>query len=44
MIECSLIGLIPEVEHTIVPFIWLAWSDHTQGESGKQSFRLAQWS
>jgi hypothetical protein len=22
----------------------LLWSDHTQGESGKQSFRLAQWS
>ncbi len=28
----------------MVPLIWLLWSDHTQGESGEQSFRLAQWS
>ena len=28
----------------MVPLIWLLWSDHTQDESGKQSFRLAQWS
>ncbi len=44
MIECSLIDLIPEVEHTMVPLTWLLWSDHTQSESGEQSFRLAQWS
>ncbi len=45
MIECSLIDLIPEVGHTLVPLIWLLWSDHTQGEeSGKQPFHLAQWS
>ncbi len=44
LIECSLIDLIPEVGHTLVPLIWLLWSDLTQGESGKQSFRLAQWS
>jgi hypothetical protein len=44
MIECSLIDYIPEVGHTMVPLIWLLWSDHTQGESGEQSFRLAQWS
>jgi hypothetical protein len=40
----ALIDLIPEVGHTIVPLIWLLWSDLTQGESGKQSFCLAQWS
>jgi hypothetical protein len=28
----------------MVPLIWLLWSDHTQGESGEQSFHLAQWS
>ncbi len=44
MIEFSLIDLIPEVGHTIVPFIWLPWSDHTKGDSGEQSFRQAQWS
>ncbi len=44
MIEYSLIDLIPEVRHTLVPLIRLLWSDHTRGESGKQSFRLAQWS
>ncbi len=44
MIECSLIDLIPEEGHTMVPLIWLLWSDHTQGESCKQSSRLAQWS
>jgi hypothetical protein len=44
MIECSLIDLILEVGHTMVTLIWLLWSDHTQGESGKQSFRLAKWS
>jgi hypothetical protein len=44
VIECSLIDLIPEVGHTMIALIWLLWSDHTQGESGKQSFRLAQWS
>jgi hypothetical protein len=44
MIECSLIDLIPKLGHTLVHLIWLLWSDHTQGESGKQSFRLAQWS
>ncbi len=44
MIECSLIDLIPEVGYTMVPLIWLLWSYHTQGESGKQSFHLAQWS
>jgi hypothetical protein len=44
MIECSLIDLIPEVGHTLVPLIWLLWSDRTQGECGKQSFHLAQWS
>jgi hypothetical protein len=44
VIECSLIDLIPEVGHTLVPLIWLLWSDHTQGESGEQSFCLAQWS
>ncbi len=44
MIECSQMDLIPEVGNTMVPLIWLLWSDHTQGESGKQSFRLAQWS
>ncbi len=44
MIECFLIDLIPEVGHTMVPLIWLLSSDHTQGESGKQSFHLAQWS
>ncbi len=41
MIECSLIDLIPEEGHTLVPLIWLLWSDHTQGESGRQLFRLA---
>ncbi len=25
-------------------FDLVTWSDHTQGENGKQSFRLAQWS
>ena len=40
----SLIDLIPEVGHTMDPLIWLLWSDHTQGESGEQSFHLAQWS
>jgi hypothetical protein len=44
MIECSLIDLIPEVGDTMVSLIWLLCSDHTQGESGEQSFRLAQWS
>jgi hypothetical protein len=44
MIECSLIDLIPEVGPVLVPLIWLLWSDDTGGESGKQSFRLAQWS
>jgi hypothetical protein len=44
VIECSLIDLIPELGHTLVPLIWLLWSDHTQGASGKQSFCLAQWS
>jgi hypothetical protein len=44
MIECSLIDLIPELAHTLVPLIWLLWSDHTRGESGEKSFRLAQWS
>jgi hypothetical protein len=43
MIEGSLIDLIPEIGHTLVPLIWLLWSDHTEGESGKQSFCLA-WS
>ncbi len=43
MIECSLIDL-PEVGHTFVPLIWLVWSDHTRGESGEQSFHLAQCS
>ncbi len=28
----------------MVLLIWLLWSDHTQGESGKQSFRLVQCS
>ncbi len=37
MIECSLIDLIIEIGHTLVPLIWLLWSDHTCGESGKQS-------
>jgi hypothetical protein len=44
MIERSLRDLIPEVGHTLVPLIWLLWYDHTQDESGKQSFRLAKWS
>jgi hypothetical protein len=44
MIECSLIDLIPELEHTLAPLIWLLWSDHTQGENGEHSFHLAQWS
>ncbi len=44
MIDYSLIDLIPGLGHTLVPLIWLLWSDHTQGESCKQSFRLAQWS
>ncbi len=44
MIGCSLIDLIPELGNTLVPLIWLLWSDHTQGESGEQSFHLAQWS
>jgi hypothetical protein len=44
VIEYSLIDLIPEVGQTMVPLIWLLWSDHPQGESGEQSFRLAQWS
>jgi hypothetical protein len=44
VIECSLIDLILEIGHTMVPLIWLLWSDHTQGENGKQSFCLAQWS
>ncbi len=44
MIECSLIDLIPELGHTLVPSIWLLWSDHTRGESGEQLFCLAQWS
>ncbi len=44
MIECSLIDLIPKIGHTLVPLIWLLWSGHTEGESGKQSFHLAQWS
>ncbi len=44
MIECSLIDLIPEVGKTLVPLIWLLWSDYTQGESGEQSFHVAQWS
>ncbi len=44
MIKCSLIDHVPELGHTLVPLIWLFWSDETQGESGKQSFRLAQWS
>ncbi len=44
MIECFLIDLIPEIGHTLVPLIWLPWSDHTWGESGERSFRLAQWS
>jgi hypothetical protein len=43
MIECSLIDLIPELGHTLV-LLMLLWSDHTQGESGKQSFNLAHWS
>jgi hypothetical protein len=42
--ECSLIDLLPEVGHTMVPLIWLLWTNHTQGESGEQSFCLAQWS
>jgi hypothetical protein len=29
MIECSLIDFIPELGHTLVPLIWLYWSDHT---------------
>ncbi len=29
MIECSLIDLIPELGHSLVPLIWLLWSDHT---------------
>jgi hypothetical protein len=43
MIECSLIDLMPGVGHCLVSLIWLLWSDHTQGESGEQSFCLAQW-
>jgi hypothetical protein len=39
-----LIDLIPEVGHTMVTLNWFHWSDHTQGESGEQSLRLAQWS
>ncbi len=44
MIECSLIDLTPELGHILVPLIWLFWSNHTLGESGEQSFSLAQWS
>jgi hypothetical protein len=44
MIVYSLIDLIPEIRHTLVSLIKLLWSDHTLGESGKQSSRLAQWS
>jgi hypothetical protein len=29
VIECSLIDLIPELGHTLVPLIWLLWSNHT---------------
>ncbi len=29
VIECSLIDHIPELGHTLVPLIWLFWSDHT---------------
>jgi hypothetical protein len=29
MIECSLIDLIPDIGHTVVPSNWLLWSDHT---------------
>jgi hypothetical protein len=36
--------VIPEVGHPMDPLIWLLWSAYTQGESGEQSFRLAQWS
>ncbi len=44
VIECSLIDRIPELGHTLASLIWLLWSDHTWGESGKQWFCLAQWS
>jgi hypothetical protein len=37
VIECSLIDLIPDIGHTVVPLNWLLWSDHTWDESGKQS-------
>ncbi len=29
VIECSLINLLPELGHTLVPLLWLLWSDHT---------------
>ncbi len=32
VIECSLIDLIPDIGHTVVPLNWLLWSDHTWGE------------
>jgi hypothetical protein len=40
------IDLAPELGHTLVPLIWYfgLTALFQQGESGEQSFHLAQWS
>jgi hypothetical protein len=47
MVECSLIDLVPELGHLFGSFCFGCFGLTTLlhlGESGEQSFRLAQWS
>ncbi len=35
MIECSLIDLVPDLGHMLVPLFWLVWSHHTLSTRGE---------